>query len=816
MAGGWESAKTGSGRVVLISGEPGIGKSRLVEALLGRLESEKHTRLRYFCAPNRQDSPLYPIIAQMERAAGIRSEDAAGEKLTKLEAMLHRGTDDLAESAPLIAELLSIPTDGRYSPLEVTPQKRREKTLRALVAQLEGLSRQPTLLVFEDAHWMDATTLELLSMMVDRAPQLPVLVLVTSRPGFAPPWLERSHVTRIDLERLSKARCAELIADLSPGVSLPKETVQQIIERTNGIPLFIEELTKVLVERGGNAVPEREIPATLRDLLTARLDRMGAAKEVAQVAAVIGNEFSARLLAQVAPLAEDRLNAELMKLVEAELLSDQRDGPSPVFRFKHALIQDAAYQSLVRNSRQHYHRKIADTLKEQFAEVAETEPEVLAHHYANSDRREAAIPYLRAAAEKSMRRSANPEAIAHLAKAKDLLGLLPEGPERLQEELQLQLAIGTPLIATRGFASPEVGEVYGRARQICELAGLAPQLYPVNWGLWVFYTACAKHREAQKLAERCKAMGESENNADLRMLAHHAVGVTLSTLAQHEDALRELESAIALHDPERHAPLAFAYGQDSGVVCRSQAAFSLWFVGYPDKANKMNEEAVALAERLKHPYSLAAALDYSAWVDQLRGDSEAAQRHAEQAIAISAQHDFVFWLLTGMILRGWALANRGQVDEGLPLMVQALEGYRQTGAGILQPYYKALLAEVYARVGKETESFRLLDEAEAAVKVNDERWWEPELYRQRGELMLRRLSSADSPLGDAEAYFQNALCVASAQGAKSLQLRAATSLGRLWMKQGKASEAKRIVGEARAGFTEGFELPDLQEDITAQ
>jgi predicted ATPase len=813
MVGGWESAKIGNGRVVLISGEPGIGKSRLVEALLGRLEPDQHVRLRYFCAPNRQDSPLYPVIAQLERAAGIRSEDAAGEKLTKLEAMLSRATDNLGDAAPLIAELLSIPTEGRYPPMELTPQKRREKTLQALTAQLEGLSSLPTLLVFEDAHWMDATTLELMSMAVERAPELRLLVLVTSRPGFAPPWLERSHVTRIHLDRLPRQESADLIASLTRDMALPEVTVEQIIKRTDGIPLFIEELTKVLVERGGAVPPEREIPATLRDMLTARLDRMGAAKEVAQVAAVIGNEFSARLLADVAPVAEDRLNAELTKLVEAELLFDQGDLPSTVFRFKHALIQDAAYQSLVRSSRQHYHRKIADTLRERFPEAAETQPEILAHHYANSDRREAALPHLKAAAEKSMRRSANPEAIAHLAKAKELLGLLPEGPERLQQELELQLAIGTPLIATKGFAAPEVGAAYARAREICELAGQAPQTYPVRWGLWVFYTARAEHRTAQQLAEWCRAMGEAENDQNLRMLAHHAAGVTLSALGQHQDALHELEQAIAIHDPEKHAATAFAFGQDSGVVCRSQAAFSLWFLGYPDKAKRMNEEAVALAERIKHPYSLAAALDFSAWVDQLRGDSEAAQRHAEQAIAISAQHDFVFWLLTGMILRGWALAVRGQVDEGLPLLMQAFQGYQQTGAGILQPYYKALLADVYSRVGKETEAFRLLDEAEAAVNANDERWWEAELYRLKGELTLRRGSSEDLPSDDsgAEAYFHNARRVASGQGAKSLELRAVTSLGRLWMQQGKVSEAKRIVGETQAWFSEGLDLLDFQE-----
>ena len=526
---------------------------------------------------------------------------------------------------------------------------------------------------------------------------------------------------------------------------------------------------------------------------------------------MIGIEF-ARLLSDVVPIVEERLNTELKKLVDAELLFEQGDSPSTSYRFKHNVLilgsrvpvvgaeQPAALSSEDRRS-----------AEEGFPDVAEIQPEILAHHYASADMREAAIPYLKAAAEKSMRRSANLEAIAHLMRAQELLNALPEGPERLQQELALKLAIGTPLIATKGFASPDV-EGHGRAREICERSGQAPQLFPVRWGLWVFYTARAEHRTAQQLAEQCRGMGDATNHSDLLMLAHHATGVTLSALGQHSDALRELEKAIAIHDRERQASTAFAYGQDFGVVCRSQAAFSLWFLGYPDRAHSKNKEAVALAERLNHPYSLAAALDFSAWVDQLRGDSLSAQKHAEAAIAISSKHDFVFWLLTGMILRGWALTARNQVAEGIAQMGQALAGYQQTGAGILRPYYQALLADVYGRIEKETEAFQLLDEAEAAVKATDERWWEAELYRLKGELTIKQPAAQGSRSETiAEAYFDKARRVASEQGARSLELRAATSLGRLWMKQGKLPETKRMLGETHSWFSEGFDLPDLRE-----
>ena len=333
-----------------------------------------------------------------------------------------------------------------------------------------------------------------------------------------------------------------------------------------------------------------------------------------------GTNFLPRLLGDVAPIAGDRLNAELKKLVEAELLFEQGDPASTSYRFKHALIQDAAYQSLVRGRRQQYHRKIAEILTEQYSDVAEAQPEILAHHYAGADLRGAAIPYLKAAAEKSMRRSANPEAIAHLTKAQELLLTLPESPERLQQELALQLALGTPLIATRGFASPEVGKVYERAHEICKISGDAPQLFPVVWGLWIFYIACAEHGKAHELAHQCRRIAEAVNDMELLMMAHEAMGVTLTNLGQFEMALSELDRGIEIYKREKHAPLAFAYGQDPGVACRSQAAFCLWFLGFPEQALRRNDEALALARELSHPYSLAVALGYSAWIHQLSQD----------------------------------------------------------------------------------------------------------------------------------------------------------------------------------------------------
>jgi class 3 adenylate cyclase/predicted ATPase len=803
MIGCWDNAKAGNGRVLLISGEPGIGKSRMVQTLLDRLKDKPHVEVRVFCAPHRQGSALYPVIGQLQRAAGIEHDDTPGQKLNKLEATLSRAVVNLDDVTPLIAELLSISTGGRFPPLDLSPQKRREKTLQALIAQLEGLARQPTLMVFEDVHWIDPTSLELLSLVVDRAPNLPLLLVVTFRPEFTPPWLGRPYVEHVTLDRLPRGGSAEMIANLTRDRALSSSTVEEIIDRTEGVPLFIEELTKVLIERGSASPPRHEIPATLRDMLTARLDRLGQAKQVAQIASVLGTEFSAELLRDVMSSGEDRLNAELRKLVAAELLFDQSIASSPSYRFKHALIQEAAYQSLVRSKREEHHRKVAETLKARFPEIVEAQPELVAHHYTGADLKEAALPYWQAAAANAMRRSANLEAIAHLTKAQELLLTLRESPERLQRELALQLALGTPLIATRGFASPEVGKVYGDA----------PQLFPVVWGLWVFYIACAEHGKAHELAHQCRRIAEAVNDTDLLILAHHAMGVSLTNLGQFDSALNELNQGIEIYNREKHAPLAFAYGQDPGVVCRAQAAFCLWFLGLPEQALKRNDEALALARELSHPYSLAAALDFSAWIHQLSQNAGAAEKDAEAAIAISAEREFVFWLLIGMILRGWALTAGNMVDEGIELMRQGLTGYQATGAGIMRPYYLALMAQALAMTGELKEALRLLDEAEAAVRNSGERWYEAELYRHKGRLILQ--DSARAPEDErrrlAEDYFERALAVAGQQGAKLLELRAAAELCRLWSGGDKAAKAKQRLAEVYGRFQEGFELKDLRD-----
>jgi class 3 adenylate cyclase/predicted ATPase len=777
----WERAKAGAGGAILISGEPGIGKSRLAQSLVERLAGETYVRLQFHCAPNRQASTLFPFIAQLRVAAQMKRDDTPEQRLDKLESVLRAASLTAEDGPPLMAELLAIPAGGRYPPLDLTPQKRRARTQQIMLNLLEGVARQPTLVIFEDVHWIDPSSLELLSLGVQRARELPLLFLITARPEFSSPWLGLPHVESVALSRLSRDESAEFVGKLVSKLPLPAAMVEQIIERTEGVPLFLEELIKAVAVQGASKAPG-ELPGTLRDMLTARLDLLGEAKQVAQVASVFGGEFSSRLLGAVMEFDDQRLRAELAKLVEAEIVSEPSVAGSNTYRFKHALLQEAAYGMLSRTPRRDYHYKVAEAIAALQPEVLAAQPEILAQHYAQADRKPSAIEHWRAAGEKAIQRSANLEAINHLGRALETLAKTPASPERLQMELALLLAQGTALIAAKGFASEEVGDVYERAHDICGLLGNPPQLFPVLWGLWVFYTARANHKKAGGLAAQCRQIADATGDADLALLAHHAKGVTLSAIGEHATALQDLEAAVALYDRDKHVGLAFAYGQDSGVVCRSQAAFCLWFLGEPERALERNAEAIDLARTLSHPYSLAAALVFSAWIHQLAEDRAGAQRDAEEAIAISLARDFPFWLLTGMILRGWTLTGGETHAKGLDLMGQGLAGYKVAGAGIMRPYYLVLMAQALAHDGKYADAAVWLDEAEAAVTATGECWFEPEMYRLRGELAL----ADGSPPVQAEAAFRRALSIAQRQSSRALERGAAESLAKIQPSAGQA------------------------------
>jgi TOMM system kinase/cyclase fusion protein len=826
----WAQVKDGIGQVVLLSGEAGIGKSRLVQVLKEYVASEPQAWLTPCqCSPYYQNSALYPMIELLERVAlRFDREESPPQKLRKLEGFLVQYGLPLAEAVPLFAALLSLPLTADYAPLTVSPEQQKQKTLQAFLAIfLRIAAQQPVLFVMEDLHWVDPTTLEFLSLLVDQGPTARILALFTFRPDFSPPWTGRAHLTQVTLNRLPRRQAIEMTDRVAHRKALPPEVVEQVVVKTDGVPLFVEELTKMVLESGllqeredryvlTASLPPLAIPATLHDSLMARLDRLAAVKGLAQLGATLGREFSYELLQAVSPWDEETLHRGLHQLVAAEFLYQQGLPPQATYRFKHALIQDTAYQSLLRSTRQRHHQRIAQVVEARFPELCETQPELLAQHYTEAGLSAQAIPYWQQAGQRALQRSANLEAVAHLTKGLEVLATLPDTPERAQQELAMQTTLGPALVATKGQASPEVAQVYTRARELCQEAGETPQLFQVLRGLWFFYLIRLDIQTARELGEQLLTLAQHLGDPALRLEAHYALGNTLSYPGELAAAQAHFEQGIALYDPLQHRSHAFRYGQDPGVACRYYVAVTLWWLGYPDQALQRSHEALTLARELAHPFSLVSALYFAAWLHQLRREWPLTHERAEAAIALAAEQGFAFFVAGGTIFRGWALAERysepvsgqGQGEEGMAQMQQGLAAWRATGAEALRPYYLALLAEASAKVGKREEGLTLLAEALAVANDTGEHRWEAELYRLKGELLLTRSAEYDT---EAETCFRQALDITRRQEAKSLELRAAMSLARLWQQQGKRDKARELLVPIYGWFTEGFDTTDLQQ-----
>jgi predicted ATPase len=815
----WEHIKDGTGQVVVLSGEAGIGKSRLVQALQDQVAREPHTRIECRCSPYHQHSALAPVIAHLERVLAWERDSVPQEKLSKLEDALAWHPWPLPEVLPLLAALLSLPLPAQYSPLTLTPERQKQKTLEALLAWLLAeTEQQPVLFIVEDLHWVDPSTLEWLSLVVEQSPTARLYGLFTCRPEFALPWPTRAHLIPLTLSRLPRPQAARLVHGVTGGKSLPAEILTQIVVKTDGVPLFVEELTKTVLESG--LLREREgtyelagplaplaIPTTLQDSLMARLDRLAAVKAVAQLGATIGRQFGYELLQAVSPLDDVALQHGLRQLVEAVLVYQRGVPPQATYTFKHALIQDAAYQSLLKSTRQQYHQRIVQVLAEQFPGTAETQPELLAHHYTEAGLVAQAIPSWQRAGQRALERSANLEAMAHLTKGLELLAHLPDTPERAQQELLVQTTLGSALIAVKGFAAPEVLQAYARARELCKQVGETPQLFQVLRGLWYFYLIGVELRTARELVEQLLTLAQHVGDPALLLEAHYALGITLNYLAEFAAARVHFEQSIALYDPQRHRAHAIHYAQDPGVVCRVYAGVTLWWLGYLDQALQRSHEALTLARELAHPFSLAYALFFTALLHQCRREWQLVQERAEAAIAIAAEQGFAIWVALGTILRGWALAAQGQREEGIAQIRWGLDAYKATGGVSGLPYWLALLAMACAQVGQREEGLSLLAEALALTNDRGERRWEAELYRLKGELLLAHSVHH----AEAETCFRQALDIARHQQAKSWELRAAMSLSRLWQRQGRTEHARQLLTGVYAWFTEGFDTADLKE-----
>jgi class 3 adenylate cyclase/predicted ATPase len=817
----WEQAKAGHGQVVLLTGEAGIGKSRLVQTLKDHVANEPHLRWECRSADYSQNTALFPLVDLFQRILRFEAHKTPDEKLGKLEQMLSQYRLPLEESVPLIAPLLALPVpEHRYPPLNLSPQRQRQKTLETIVAiLLELAERQPVLFILEDLHWTDPTTLELLNLVIDQTPTASRIVLLTCRPHFQPAWHHRSYLTEITVNRVSHAQVEQIVNRMTDGKTLPKEVLQQIIEKTDGVPLFVEEMTKAILESGQlqavdghyeriGSLSTFAIPATLQDSLMARLDRLISAKGIAQLGAAIGRQFAYDVLHAVSQLDEATLQRELGRLVEAELLYQRGLPPQVTYIFKHALIQDAAYQSLLKSTRQQYHQRIVQVLEVQFPETAEAQPELLARHCTEAGLIEQSVASWYKAGQRAIERSAHVEAIAHLRQGLELLKTLPETRERLQRDVDMLIALGTSLIATKGFAAPEVGETYIRAQHLCEHLEDLDRLFPVLRGLWNCSGVRGELRTAHALSEQLLALAQQTHDPLMLPVAHRAVGTTLFWLGAEADALTHFTQGITLYNIQQHQASAFLYGEDAGVTCRVRGAWALWCLGYPEQGLAWSHEALALAQQMAHPHSLGFALGNTALLHQLRREVRAAEERAEATISLATQQGFPYFMADGSILHGWALTHQGQVKEGIEQMHQGLIAFCATGAALLRPYYLALLAEAHSAIGEPETGLTGLAEALTLVDKTGEQWCESELHRLKGELLLQQNSDNATA---AETCFQHAITIAQNQQAKSFELRAATSLARLWQQQGKRQEAYDLLAPVYHWFTEGFDTADLQE-----
>jgi class 3 adenylate cyclase/predicted ATPase len=817
----WEQVKAGHGHVVLLTGEAGIGKSRLVQVLKDHVANEPHVRWECRSAEYAQNTALFPLVDLFQRLLRFDAHEAPDAKLAKLEHALSQYRLSLDESVPLFAPLLSLSLpESRYAPLRLSRQRQRQKTLESIVAiLLELAERQPVLFILEDLHWTDPSTLEFLDLLLDQTPTASVLVLLTCRPHFQPAWHHRSYLTEITVNRLFHTQVEQLVNRMTDGKIFPQEVLAQVVEKTDGVPLFVEEITKSLLESGQLQAVDGHykltgsfstfaIPATLHDSLMARLDRLVTPKAVAQYAAVIGRQFSYALLHVVAHVDEVLLQHELGRLVEAEIVYQRGVPPQATYVFKHALIQDAAYQSLLRSTRQQYHQHIAQVLAEQFPETAETQPELLAHHYTEAGLGEQAIDYWQRAGQQALQRSANPEAVQHLTAGLKLLATLPETPARAQQELEIQTALGPALMATKGQAAPEVEQTYARARVLCAQVGETPQLFSTLRGLcWVYLNREALPT-ARELGTQLLRLAQRAAAPTHLLEAHDALGGILFFLGEYAAARTHLEQGIALTDPAAQRSLALRHGVAPAVRCLAHAAPTLWCLGYPEQAVRRSQEALGLAQGLTHPFSLALAQHFAAYLHHCRREAPAVQAQAEALLALATAHGFPLWVGLGTCWRGWVLAMQEQGEAGLAQIRQGIAAYRATGAALAVPHFCTLLAEVADYLGHPEDGLQALAEAHTLMEQHEEHWWEAEVHRLRGVLLLRQ---PGTPQAEAEAWLQRALDVARRQEAKSLELRAAMSLARLWQQQGQRTAAYELLAPIYGWFTEGFDTADLQE-----
>jgi class 3 adenylate cyclase/tetratricopeptide (TPR) repeat protein len=818
----WRQARQGEGRVVVITGEAGIGKSRIVIALEEAIRSERHVKLRYFCSAHHANSALYPFISQLERAAGFQRGDAPAQRLEKLETLVAPSRPHCDHVVPLLAHLLSLPPSDRYPLPPMPPQRRKQLIFEALSAQVERLmGRQPVLITFEDAHWADPTSLDLLGLAVERIARAPVLLIVTTRPEFVPPWSGLAHVTTLPLTRLARRDNIALIERVTGGKHLPDEVREQILARTDGVPLFVEELTKTVLETGllrdqgseyvlDRPLPPLAIPTTLHASLMARLDRHAPVREVAQIGAVVGREFFYELLGALAPLSKERLDDALQELVRSELVFRRGEIPEAVYTFKHALVRDAAYSGLLKSRRQQLHEAIAALFEERFPDMVAAQPETLAHHLAEAGLAQRAASYWLRAGRSAAERSAHLEAIAHLQRGVDGLETLPPGAERDRIELDLQFALAPCLIATQGAASTRAVATFARARELCERLDEPAEYQQVMF--WLATASVVRGELPHALEADLVVLRRAEERGDRPALLNAIRGqaMILLFLGRVAEARDVVERAVEVFDAsdETARIAARAAGQDCRVASLALMSWASWLLGHVDSAVTQARTALQRADALEHAHTRAYASYYASVLHALRGEPAIADRHAERCLALSEEHGFRHWRGLARSLRGICATMLDPTSGSLEDVTAAVDEYHGAGyqLGITALY--VLLAPALLARGENQRALDIIERGLATVERNTERLFEAELYRLKAQAIVA--ARGEAALAEAESWLERALETARSQELRSLELRAATDLAMLRLEQGGRESAVELLRPLVDAFEKGAESADLE------
>jgi class 3 adenylate cyclase/predicted ATPase len=817
----WKKVKEGDGQVILLSGIPGVGKSRLLHELKSHIQHEPHIFLHYQCSPYHGQSAFFPVIEQIEKAAQLTAREADADKIAKLKAYLPPLTNNSVEPVLLIANLLSVSTESHHELLELTPQQIKNKTISTLIDTLLAFSLQyPTLCIFEDAHWVDPSTLELLELIISRIGHARVLLIVSCRPEFRPTWLAHANITTHSLTRLSQSEVKIMIRDLLRGGSIPQQLVDQIIEKADGVPLFIEELTSSTLSgplretlgRTEQAASLR-VPETLSDALMERLDRVAPSRRIAQIAAVIGREFSYDLLSATARIDEEDIQSAISLLEQADVIYRVSISPFVRFAFKHVLLRDAIYDSLLRSKRQQIHADIAAILEHDFSKLVENQPEVLAFHYQEASNHQLAIRYWFKSGQRALARSANVEAIANFRKALQLLNALPETPERTKQEIDIQLALGIPLIAVQGYAAAETREAFSRARSLCLRLGNIPEYYQALFGVWGNLWMSGKNSEALHMAEEFLSRSRALSDPVPLMVAHRVMGSTLLTIGEFQSSANHFEEAIRLSVSRGKQPLYNLYMVEPQVASLLLLSWDLWFLGYPDQSLSRVSEALALAQDLGQPYTVAFAHYMTSVVHLLRGDAARALKSAERSFEMSQEQRFSLYVTLSRISRGRALGDLGRLGEARAEIELGIDEARRSGVGYMLPMMESWLAEVHAKAGENETALSIVEETLSNIGDVTGRAWEAELHRQRAQILV---ALNPSKVREAESCLKKSIEVARGQAAKSLELRAATSLAELWRTQGRLDDARALLEPICRWFDEGAETADLRRARDAQ